>query len=69
MAWDFETDPEFQQKLDWMRAFIDTELIPLEPVFRRIFYKLNFAPFVNEAERRANAAPTQITTTTLTPAR
>ena len=26
MPWDFETDPEFQQKLDWMRGFIDVEL-------------------------------------------
>jgi alkylation response protein AidB-like acyl-CoA dehydrogenase len=32
MAWDFQTDPEFQAELDWMRAFIDDELIPLEPV-------------------------------------
>ena len=32
MAWDFQTDPEFQAQLDWMRAFIDDELIPLEPV-------------------------------------
>jgi alkylation response protein AidB-like acyl-CoA dehydrogenase len=32
MAWDFQTDPDFQQKLDWMRAFIDDVLIPLEPV-------------------------------------
>ncbi len=34
MAWDFETEPEFQQKLDWMRSFIDDELIPLEPVLK-----------------------------------
>jgi alkylation response protein AidB-like acyl-CoA dehydrogenase len=32
MAWDFETDPEFQEHLDWMRELIDTEIIPLEPV-------------------------------------
>ena len=32
MAWDFETDPEFQAQLDWMAAFIDREIIPLEPV-------------------------------------
>ena len=32
MAWDFETDPEFQVELDWMRSFIDTEIIPIEPV-------------------------------------
>ncbi len=33
MAWDFETEPEFEAKLAWMRAFIDRELIPLEPIF------------------------------------
>ena len=32
MAWDFETDPDFQVELDWMRAFIDREIIPLEPI-------------------------------------
>lgn len=32
MAWDFETDPEFQQKLDWIRTFVEEELIPLEPI-------------------------------------
>ena len=32
MAWDFETEPEFQEHLDWMREFIDTQVIPLEPV-------------------------------------
>ena len=36
MAWDFETEPEFQQKLDWMRAFIDRDLIPLEPILREL---------------------------------
>jgi acyl-CoA dehydrogenase len=29
MAWDFETDPEFQKKLDWIDEFIDTEVEPL----------------------------------------
>jgi alkylation response protein AidB-like acyl-CoA dehydrogenase len=32
MAWDFETDPEFQEQLDWIREFIDTQIIPLEPL-------------------------------------
>ena len=34
VAWDFETDPEFEEHLEWMRAFIDRELIPLEPIMR-----------------------------------
>jgi len=36
MAWDFETEPEFQQKLDWMRAFIEREIQPLEPILDEI---------------------------------
>lgn len=42
MAWDFATDPEFEQKLAWMREFMREEIIPLEVVdmtpelFRRI---------------------------------
>ena len=36
MAWDFETDPEFQAHLDWMRELIDTEIIPLEPVMNEL---------------------------------
>ena len=42
MAWDFETEPEFEEKLVWMRAFVRDEIIPLEtldldlPTFQRI---------------------------------
>jgi len=30
MTWDFSTDPDFEQKLDWMRAFVRDEVEPLE---------------------------------------
>ncbi len=30
MAWDFETDPEFQEKLDWADAFVREEVEPLD---------------------------------------
>jgi acyl-CoA dehydrogenase len=30
MAWDFSTEPEFQAQLDWMRGFVDEEILPLE---------------------------------------
>ena len=33
MAWDFSTDPEFQQKLDWMTEFVSTEIEPLDLAF------------------------------------
>ncbi|ALE73127.1 MULTISPECIES: acyl-CoA dehydrogenase family protein [unclassified Pseudonocardia] len=42
MAWDFSTDPEFEEKLKWMREFVRDEIIPLEtldldrPTFDRI---------------------------------
>ena len=32
MAWDFETEPEFEEKLEWMREFVKEEIIPLEEV-------------------------------------
>ena len=29
MAWDFETEPEFQEKLDWIETFMKDEIEPL----------------------------------------
>ncbi|MGX6509315.1 acyl-CoA dehydrogenase family protein [Rhodococcus sp. SJ-2] len=33
MAWDFETDPEYQEKLDWADAFVRDEVEPLDLVW------------------------------------
>ena len=33
MAWDFSTDPEFQEKLDWIREFVATDIEPLDLAF------------------------------------
>lgn len=33
MAWDFETDPEYQEKLDWADAFVRSEVEPLDLVW------------------------------------
>jgi alkylation response protein AidB-like acyl-CoA dehydrogenase len=33
MAWDFSTDPVFQEKLAWVDDFVRTELEPLEVIF------------------------------------
>jgi acyl-CoA dehydrogenase len=30
MAWDFSTEPEFERKLEWIRAFVRDEVFPLE---------------------------------------
>jgi acyl-CoA dehydrogenase len=32
MAWDFETDPDFQQELDWIDDFVRREIEPLDHV-------------------------------------
>jgi acyl-CoA dehydrogenase len=36
MAWDFSTEPEFQQQLDWMRDFVREEIWPIETVFEEL---------------------------------
>jgi acyl-CoA dehydrogenase len=33
MAWDFQTEPEFQEKLDWIDEFVRTEIEPLDLAF------------------------------------
>ncbi len=33
MAWDFETEPEFQEKLDWIREFVEREVEPIDLAF------------------------------------
>ena len=30
MAWDFSTEPEFQEKLDWIREFVHNEVEPID---------------------------------------
>ena len=30
MAWDFETEPEFEEQLVWMRGFVREEIMPIE---------------------------------------
>jgi alkylation response protein AidB-like acyl-CoA dehydrogenase len=32
MAWDFQTEPEFQEQLDWTARFVREEIWPMEPV-------------------------------------
>jgi Acyl-CoA dehydrogenase, middle domain/Electron transfer flavoprotein FAD-binding domain/Acyl-CoA dehydrogenase, N-terminal domain len=33
MSWDFSTEPEFERKLEWMRAFVREEAWPIETIF------------------------------------
>jgi acyl-CoA dehydrogenase len=37
MAWDFETEPEFQRELDWMNSFVRDEIEPLDLVLGNPF--------------------------------
>ena len=38
MGWDFETEPEFEKKLDWIREFVKEEVEPLDLVFPGLSY-------------------------------
>src|SRR4051794_25458387 len=38
--WDFETEPEFQEKLDWADAFVREEVEPLD----LLWHGLEFTP-------------------------
>jgi acyl-CoA dehydrogenase len=33
MGWDFSTEPEFQEQLDWMKGFVRDEVWPLESIY------------------------------------
>ena len=55
MAWDFSTDPDFQEKLDWMRAFVRDEIWPLETIVDDLTQtQLDriYAPLQEEVKRR-----------------
>jgi acyl-CoA dehydrogenase len=37
MAWDFETDPEFQRELNWMDHFVREEVEPLDLLLGEVY--------------------------------
>ncbi|MEA2442984.1 MAG: acyl-CoA dehydrogenase [Thermoleophilales bacterium] len=39
MAWDFSTDPEFQEHLDWMQAIVRDEIYPLEAIMGELSFE------------------------------
>ena len=39
MAWDFSTEPEFQEKLDWMQVFFREEILPLETIAEELTWE------------------------------
>ncbi len=53
MAWDFATDPEFEEQLVWMREFVRDEIIPLEELaVDEETLKRVVAPLKREVQRR-----------------
>ena len=38
MSWDFSTDPEYQEKLDWAGAFVREEVEPLDLIWPGLAY-------------------------------
>src|SRR5919112_5152700 len=55
MAWDFSTEPEFQEKLDWMRQFVREEIWPLETIVDELSQaQLDrlYTPLQEEVKRR-----------------
>ena len=50
MAWDFETEPEFQEKLDWVDQFVREEVEPLDLVWPG----LQFTPLDEHARARSS---------------
>ena len=36
MTWDFSTDPDFQEQLDWMRELVRAEIWPLEAIWHEL---------------------------------
>jgi acyl-CoA dehydrogenase len=55
VAWDFSTEPEFQEKLDWMRAFVRDEVWPLETLLDELGFdglKRAIEPLQEEVKER-----------------
>jgi acyl-CoA dehydrogenase len=59
MAWDFSTEPEFEERLTWMRSFVKEEVAPLDLVFPHLHHRVPPAwlksvidPLKDEVKRR-----------------
>ncbi len=63
MPIDFSVEPEFQEQLDWIREFVDTEAVPLDLAFggeEGIYNKAHplWAEVVRPASRESKEART-----------
>ncbi|MEU8136693.1 acyl-CoA dehydrogenase family protein [Streptodolium elevatio] len=53
MAWDFSTEPEFEEQLEWMRGFVRDEIYPLETLeFDDATLRAVLAPLKEEVKAR-----------------
>jgi len=55
VAWDFSTEPEFQEKLDWMQNFLSEEILPLETLVEELNgqqWRALTAPLKQEVKNR-----------------
>lgn len=53
MPWDFTTEPEFEEKLDWMRTFVRERIYPMETVgYDRASFLDAIVPLQEEVKRR-----------------
>ena len=55
MAWDFETDPEFQKKLDWIEDFMRDEVEPLSHLGMAVFSSLGREKFIKPLQEKVKA--------------
>lgn len=52
MAWDFETDPEFQKKLDWIEDFMRDEVEPLSHLGMAVYSTLGREKFLKPLQQQ-----------------
>jgi acyl-CoA dehydrogenase len=55
MAWDFETDPEFQKKLDWIEDVMENEIEPLSHLGMAAFSTEGRERFIKPLQDRVKA--------------
>ena len=55
MAWDFETDPEFQKKLDWIEDFMRDEVEPLSHLGMAAHGPMGRATFIKPLQEKVKA--------------
>ena len=51
MTWSFETDPEFEEKLEWIKTFIREHVEPLDVLWPRDVYRRPMDPDVEKIVR------------------